>query len=159
MSETDAGLAVINSGKYGVGLEGPEVSLSLLRSTIRPDITSDMGHHDLRYVILPHPGDAVSAEINRQAFAYNIPLSQARPEIPESWRQALCGSGLWLQSLKLSEDEKSLVIRLSEQDGRRARLDFPAPVQLMNMLEDPEGEVQSLDVRPFEIVTLGIPIH
>ena len=47
MSETGAGLAVLNSGKYGVGLEGSEVSLSLLRSTIRPDITSDLGRHSL----------------------------------------------------------------------------------------------------------------
>ena len=158
MSETDAGLAVINCGKYGVGLEGPEVSLSLLRSTIRPDITSDMGHHDLRYVILPHAGDAVAAGVNRLAFAYNAPLTPAAPAVPEAWRHALCESGLWLQSVKLSEDGESLILRLSEQDGRRAEVRFPAPVQLMNLLEDPEGEVRELAVRPFEIVTVGVPL-
>ena len=158
MSETDAGLAVINSGKYGVGLEGKEVSLSLLRSTIRPDITSDMGRHDLRYVILPHAGDAVTAGVNRLAFAYNVPLTQAAPKVPEAWRKAICDSGLWLQSLKLSEEGDSLVLRLCEQDGRRASIAFPAPVQLLNMLEDPEGKAQTLSVKPFEIVTVGIPL-
>lgn len=159
MSETDAGLAVINSGKYGVGLEGKEVSLSLLRATIRPDITSDMGRHDLRYVILPHRGDAVAAGINRTAFAYNVPLTPvAAPALPEEWRRCLCESGLWLQSLKLSEDGGSAVVRLSEQDGCRRSLRFPTPVQLMNMLEDPEQEIRSLSVKPFEIVTFGIPL-
>ena len=161
MSETDAGLAVINTGKYGVGLEGKEVSLSLLRSTIRPDITSDMGSHNLLYVILPHAGDAVSAGVNRLAFACNVPLVPAAPglALPEAWRRALCGSGLWLQSVKVAEDGKSLVVRLSEQDGRRTALDLPSPVQLMNMLEDPEGETSRIAVKPFEIVTFGIPME
>ena len=58
---------MINEGKYGVGLEGDEVSLSLLRATIRPDIDSDMGPHDFCYLILPHAGDAVAAQVNRTA--------------------------------------------------------------------------------------------
>lgn len=40
MSESGSGIAIINEGKYGVGLEKDEISLSLLRATIRPDITS-----------------------------------------------------------------------------------------------------------------------
>ena len=158
ISETGAGLAVINTGKYGVGLEGDEVSLSLLRSTIRPDITSDMGEHHLRYLILPHAGDAVAAEVNRRAFEYNIPLTSADVSLPEPWRQVLADSDLWLQSLKLSEDGARLILRLSEQDGRRLTLPLPAKVQLMNLLEDPEEEISCLRVHPFEILTLGIPL-
>ena len=159
LSETGAGLAVINNGKYGVGLEGDRVSLSLLRSTIRPDITSDMGNHDLRYLILPHEGDAVQAEINRRAFAYNIPLERGAVLIPEKWRKALCSDGLWLQSCKLSEGGDMLVIRLSEQDGRRLHLKLPEQVRLLNLLEDVEGEADQLSVHPFEIVTFGIPLN
>ena len=159
MSETGAGLAVINSGKYGVGLEGDEVSLSLLRATIRPDITSDMGEHDLRYLIVPHEGDAVAAEINRKAFAYNVPMRRGNTAVPEKWRKALADSGLWLQSLKLAEDGSMLVARLSEQDGMRRRLECPEKVLRLNMLEDAEGDGQEIEVRPFEIVTLGIRVR
>ena len=158
MSETGAGIAVINAGKYGVGLEGDEVSLSLLRSTIRPDITSDMGDHDIRYLLVPHKGDAVEAEINRKAFIYNIPLRKGCFTVPEAWRRAICESGLWLQSLKVSEDGTMLVARLSEQDGARRELKCPTPVKTLNMLEDPEGETDTLNVRPFELVTVGIPL-
>ncbi len=158
ISETGAGLAVINSGKYGLGLEGDEVSLSLLRSTMRPDIESDMGRHDLRYLILPHAGDAAEAGINRRAFEYNIPLRTGTVSVPELWRSFLAGSGLWLQSCKLSEDGSMLVLRLSEQDGRRFRLALPRAVRVLNMIEDVQGEADTLAVSPFEILTVGIPV-
>lgn len=160
LSETGAGVAVINSGKYGVGIEKNEVSLSLLRSTIRPDITSDMGRHDIKYMIVPHEGDAVQAGINRMAFEYNIPLRKASGRLPEAWAKALCESGLWLQSMKVSEDGNCLVMRLSEQDGCRRTVSFPAKVYLMNMLEDvidPEG-AEAIDVSPFEILTVALPM-
>ena len=159
LSETGAGVAVINSGKYGVGIEDGEVSLSLLRATIRPDITSDMGRHHIKYLIMPHKGDAVQAGINKLAFAYNVPLTKAAPMLPERWRKALCESGLWLQSVKVSEDGKYLVLRLSEQDGRHALIRFPQSVYGMNMLED--ADVEPFDakyVSPFEILTVGIPM-
>ena len=160
MSETGAGVAVINSGKYGVGIEKNEVSLSLLRSTIRPDITSDMGPHDIKYLIVPHEGDAVQANINRLAFAYNVPLIKASPAVPEKWQKALCESGLWLQSVKLSEDGKLLVLRLSEQDGGRKLVQFPEKVRVLNMLEDAfENEyIDNIPVSPFEILTVGLPM-
>ncbi len=159
LSETGAGVAVINSGKYGVGIEDGEVSLSLLRATIRPDITSDMGRHHIKYLIVPHEGGPVQAGINKLALAYNVPLVKAAPSLSEKWRKALCKSGLWLQSVKVSEDGKYLVLRLSEQDGRRALIRFPQGVYGMNMLEDADEEpIDAKYVSPFEILTVGVPM-
>ena len=156
LSESGAGIAVINEGKYGVGLEGDEVSLSLLRATIRPDITSDMGHHDICYVILPHSGNAVEAGVNRAAFEYNVPLRRAGVKIPQVLADVLDDCGLFLQAMKRSEEGTKIVLRLSEQDGARGKISFPFPVTVMNMLEDPEGETQTVSFTPFEILTLGI---
>lgn len=159
LSETYGGIAVINNGKYGVGIEKNEVSLSLLRSTIRPDITSDMGQHDFRYLIVPHGDGPAEAGINDHAYAYNIPLVKAGVSLPEEWRKTICESGLWLQSAKISEDGKMLVLRFGEQEGARCYgLRFPQPVKLLNMLEDVEGEAQTVKAKPFEIITVGIPL-
>lgn len=158
MSESGAGIAIINEGKYGVGLEGDEISLSLLRATIRPDVTSDMGHHDFCYVILPHAGDAVQAQVNKLAFEYNVPLVKADVTVPAALKDALCSCGLYLQSLKVSEDGQQLIIRLSEQDGARGKVKLPMTVKLLNMLEDEEDEADVIAYRPFEIITLGIPM-
>ena len=61
-------------------------------------------------------------------------------------------------ALKLAEDGGMLVARLSEQDGMRRQLRCPGRVHLLNMLEDVEGEAQEIPVKPFEIITVGIPL-
>lgn len=53
MAESDGGIAILNDGKYGVGVDENHITLSLLRATIRPDIISDMGKHDFVYRIVP----------------------------------------------------------------------------------------------------------
>lgn len=156
MSESGSGLAIINEGKYGVGLEEDEISLSLLRANIRPDITSDIGHHDFCYLILPHSGDAVEAKVNQTALEYNVPLCRSDLSVPESLRSTLNDCGLYLQAMKRSEDGNTIVVRLSEQDGRRGKLRFPYPVQVMNLIEDPESTSDVVSYHPFELITVGI---
>lgn len=156
MSESGGGVAIINEGKYGVGLEESEISLSLLRANIRPDITSDIGHHDFCYVILPHRGDAVEAEINKISLEYNIPLRRSSLSVPSALRSALNDCGLYLQAMKRSEDGKSIVLRLSEQDGRRGKITFPFEVQIMNLIEDVEKTSSVVPYHPFELITVAV---
>lgn len=152
LSETDGGVAIINDCKYGVGFDENKISLSLLRATVRPDPTSDMGQHSFCYLILPHAADAVTAGVNKTALEYNIPLVKADVSCQNTF------DGLFLQAMKLSEDGKMIVVRLSECDGRRGVMHLPKKVKLLNMLEDVEGESDTLSYTPFEILTVGIPL-
>lgn len=154
MSESGGGVALLNEGKYGVGGEGSLMSLSLLRATERPDTTSDIGRHVFSYVILPHAGDPVTAEINRAALEYNVPLT--RVAAPLSFSKTF--DGLYLQAMKHSEDGRYLVLRLSEQDGRRGRIRLSAPVRTMDLLEDVTGETSLIEYRPFELLTVAYPL-
>lgn len=151
LSETDGGVALINDGKYGVGLLENTMSLSLLRATIRPDVTSDMGMHNFCYMIMPHADNAVAAGINNLAFQYNVPLvkSDAEWSLPDF-------APLYLQAAKLSENGKMAVIRLSEQNGTRGTIKLDKPVKLLNMLEDVQKEIDTIEYKPFEIITIGI---
>jgi len=156
-AETTGGIALINENKYGLGPEENGMSLSLLRSTIRPDILSDMGHHDFCYVILPHAGNAVEAGINRKALEYNTPLIKADVQIPQNASGWDFG-GLYLQAVKLSEDGRSIVLRLSEQDGKRGTCKLPKKAVTMNMLEDADGETDIIHYAPFELITIAYPL-
>lgn len=166
MSETDAGVALINEGQYGVGIEENHITLSLLRATMRPDITSDRGYHDFCYQILPHEGNHVQAKINRFALEQNVPLKKPALSVTEhEGLKALladlnkAGSNLILQAMKWSEDEKSIIVRLSEQDGRRGIVRMSKKVQPVNMLEDATGElIDVLAYKPFEILTFAYQI-
>ncbi len=153
LAETDGGIALLNDCKYGVGFDENKISLSLLRATIRPDPTSDMGLHHFCYMILPHAGDAVSAHINRIALEYNIPIVKADVSCQNTF------PGLFLQAMKLSEDGKMVVVRLTETEGHRGTLRLPKKVRLLNMLEDEEGESDCIAYKPFEILTIGIPLE
>ncbi len=150
LAEQGGGVALINEGKYGVGLCENSMSLSLLRGTVRPDIESDMGKHDFCYMIMPHSGSFIDAEINNKAFEYNIPLTRADVSCANTF------PGLFLQAMKRSEDGKHIVVRLSEQYGKRGTLTFPKPVKVMNMLEDILFESDKIEYKPFEILTIGI---
>ncbi len=150
MAEQGGGVALINQGKYGVSALNNTMALSLLRSTIRPDPTSDMGKHSFCHMIYPHGGDAVFAEINRKAFEYNIPLRKADTEsqLPDF-------GSLWLQAVKLSEDGNRIVVRLCEQNGERGEIVLPEKADVLNMIEDKIGETDRIQYSPFEIITLG----
>lgn len=151
MSEAGGGIALINDGKYGAGFLNNSMSLSLLRATERPDVTSDIGEHSFSYMIVPHKDDAVTAGINSLALQYNAPLVKADAE----WTLPTF-EPLYLQAVKKSEDGKLTVIRLCEQDGKRGRIKLPQKVKLLNMLEDIEGETDVIEYKPFEIITIGI---
>ncbi len=151
MSETGGGIAIINKGKYGIGAYRSGMSLSLLRATIRPDPTSDMGRHNFSYVIYPHGGDFVKAGVNRLALEYNTPLIKA----DKALKLDRSFAPLLLQSVKLSENGEYIVYRLSEQDGARGRINLGKNYAVMNLLEDVTGETDTVDYSTFEIITIA----
>lgn len=153
LDEATGGVALINNGKYGVSFENNSMALSLLRATERPDVTSDLGHHDFCYMILPHADGAVAAGVNNVALQYNSPLVKGDCE----WNYPTF-EPLYLQAAKRSEDGKMNVIRLSEQDGKRGSIKLEKPVKLLNMLEEVIGETDTITYTPFEIITIGVDL-
>lgn len=151
LSETDGGIAIINDGKYGIGFDENTMSLSLLRATIRPDVTSDMGQHNFCYMIYPHNKNAVDANINKIAFQFNEQLVKADVQYSGDTFEPL-----YLQAMKQSEDGSMTVIRLSEQDGKRGKIKLSKPVKLLDMLENEIGKTDVIEYKPFEIITLGV---
>lgn len=151
LSETDGGIAIINDGKYGIGFDENTMSLSLLRATIRPDVTSDMGQHNFCYMIYPHNKNAVDANINKIAFQFNEQLVKADVQYSGDTFEPL-----YLQAMKQSEDGSMTVIRLSEQDGKRGKIKLSKPVKLLDMLENEVGKTDVIEYKPFEIITLGV---
>ncbi len=151
LSETDGGIAIINDGKYGIGFDENTMSLSLLRATIRPDVTSDMGQHNFCYMIYPHNKNAVDANINKIAFQFNEQLVKADVQYSGDTFEPL-----YMQAMKQSEDGSMTVIRLSEQDGKRGKIKLSKPVKRLDMLENEIGKTDVIEYKPFEIITLGV---
>ena len=153
ISEADAGIAVINDCKYGVGVSDKEITLSLLRATERPDPLSDLGQHNFTYVIYPH-GDMSYSDINKKALIFNTPLVKTEKlSVPEEF---FGDKNLILQSVKKAENSDMTVLRFAESSGARGKLTFPHPVKVLNFLEDEEYEASEVSYKPFEIITIGL---
>ncbi len=152
IAETDGGVAVLNDGKYGVGVSEKSVTLSLLRATERPDPQSDLGEHDFCYRILPHAGGTQQANVHGAALIFNAPLVYTQPlQVPALLKRF---EGLYLQCVKRSEDGKKTVCRLIETDGRRGTCDLGETVTVTDLLERPLFETDKLHFKPFEIITV-----
>jgi alpha-mannosidase len=169
LSEPGYGVALLNDGKYGHSARDNVLGISLLRSPLYPDPLADEGEHRFTYSLFPHPGDWTEAGVAREAFSLNSPLvvGGGGGEAAEYGLVATEGVELALGSLKRAEDGRGVILRLYEPHGKRgpATLRFafgPNSVERVNLLEEPEGTVETregevrLDVRPFEVLTLRV---
>ena len=151
------GLAVLNDGKYGVGITRRGVSLSLLRATERPDPQSDLGRHNFCYRIVPLAQNFNHCGVQRQACCYNAPLVPCGGLSVPPVLAALAEEGsLYLQAAKLSEDGERIILRLVEQTGDCGVISLPEEVAVCDLLERPLFTARELSYAPFEILTLAV---
>ncbi len=132
----------------------------------------ELGQHTFEYAMQPHDGDWRQAEMYKQApeFSHRPIAIQANAEgeLPaEHSFIKLTPHNLILSALKKAEDSDAVILRFFETTG----VNTPAEVELfkdikrlttVDLLEREEGELPfegnrfSLEVKPFEIVTLKL---
>lgn len=172
------GVTLVNSSKYGFGLEKDTLHMTLLRASIDPDPLPDLGEHLIEYALIPHGpgwgiGDAMQA-----GEEFNIPLVVTscdfhNGDLPTSASfLSIANPNVRLAALKKGQDGRSLVLRLVEVEGREteAQLTF-SPLLLskgmravaVDTLERPvenvarlEGERLHVALPAFGIVTVRI---
>lgn len=173
MSEGGHGIALLNDGKYGHDFLDGDLRLTLLRSPKAPDPDCDMGLHRFTYCLLPHYGGLQQSDVVASSYALN-----ARPWAEPLGRHAgeavtlpkLVSSSdrsLVVDTLKLSEDRRSLIVRLYECHNARgtAAVRCALPISKAFVTDLEENPLRPLDLsegtiyvpfRPFEIVTLSL---
>lgn len=170
LSETRFGAALLNDGKYGIGVRGSDARLTLLKSGTHPDPRGDEGVHAFTYALLPHAGGFSAEAVVRPGYELNVaPRAVAAPgaaDVPGL--VALDTPNLVVEAVKWAEDGSGYVLRCYECEGTaaRAQLRFGrdvARVAETNLLEDEvvaelsvRGRVARCDFRPFEIKSLRV---
>ena len=175
VAEPDFGVAILNTGRYGHGVFGGAVRVSLAKAAKYPDPNADRGHHQVTLAIRPHRGGLI--EVRDAAARLNAPLrviSDGRaitPIAPIARITAADGGrapGVEVDAIKLADDGSGdLIVRLHEAVGNRTRISVATPGRVTdawqcNLLEEPQtGEevgdgVVALTLRPFQIVTLRL---
>ncbi|MEW6455519.1 MAG: glycoside hydrolase family 38 C-terminal domain-containing protein [Acidobacteriota bacterium] len=152
-SAEDYGVSILTRSKYGYDVHGNRMRISLLRSPKDPDPTADRGQHEIEYALFPHKGCWRMNNTPRLAYDYNNPLIAFLSEkhdgslpISNSFLN-LEPENIILSSLKLSEDDKSIILRTYEAHGKdteaRIVLPFtPEEVFTVDFLEKTKAKVE-----------------
>jgi alpha-mannosidase len=157
-------VALLSDSKYGYSAFGHTLRMSLLRAPKSPDPQADLGEHAFAYALFPHAGDWQDGGVLAEAAAFNAPLRWGSGLQRGAWLR-VDPPGIVLDTVKLAEDSRALVLRLYEPYGGRgrARIELAMPVssaRRSNLLEDDLGAADTdgsaivVDYRPWEIVTL-----
>ncbi len=177
LSEGGYGVSILNDCKYGYDIKDNRMRLTLLRGTVYPDPTGDIGEHDFTYSILPHTGDWRRGDTVRHAYALNVPLLPAagtgvceKGTAPSTGCYSFArieNANVILDTIKGAEDGDGLILRVYECQGTRgkAAIDFGFALKdavecdLMETCESElpvEGSRLCFAIRPYEIKTFRI---
>jgi alpha-mannosidase len=178
------GVALLNDSKYGYDILGNVMRLSLLRAPVSPSPVMDRGRHTFTYALLPHVGDFRAAGVIEEAYALNMPLrvvpvgpgaggggggsgAGGSGDPLGSWSAfTVSDPGVFIEAVKRAERSDTLIVRLYEAWGRRVVASVAtglsvvsaSRVDLLEREDSPvaldAGRAVTLDLRPFEIVTL-----
>jgi alpha-mannosidase len=174
VAEPDFGVAILNNGRFGHGLFGGRVRVSLARAAQFPDPLADRGRHNVSLAVRPH--GAGLGEVRDAASRFNHPLrvvgpsataTASRPPRPVVAVTSDPG-GVEVDAVKLADDGSGdLIVRLHEACGNRLRASVVAADRIeaawrCNLLEEPEAGEEvgdgaiAITLRPFQIVTLRL---
>jgi alpha-mannosidase len=146
------------------------IGLTLIKSGIEPNPTTDQEVHHFTYAIYPHAEKWQAAGTVPQAFFLNQPALAVQGGKPgESFSLAgLDAPNVVLETIKRAEDGDGAIVRMYECENSltNVTLDWNLPfhaAESCNCLEQPDGEpVEVKDgkitftVKPYEIKTIRI---
>ena len=169
VSEPGWGVAVLNDGRYGHGVQDGGVRVSLLRAAKFPDPVQDHGRHSVTIAVMPHSGGL--PEVVREAECLNVPLREVLPGSAAGTPTPLVeltGTGVEISAVKRADDGSGdVVVRLAEMCGARTPVTVRLPRRIedarrCNLLEEPQSAIDTGDgivavtMQPFELVTLRL---
>ncbi len=165
LSDDDYGVAILNrGGVQGYGARDNVIGLTLWRSPMfPPNPFLDYGNVTVEYAIYPHIGDWVSARVPKVAQAYNTPLRPVNGYAGEMKFLEISTDSVLMESVKLGEDDSSLIMRLWEPYGKHTIVGIRIAGRFSNaeetdLLERGVGKVDlsAIQLSPFEIKTIAL---
>ena len=164
LSETRAGAAILNDGKYAITAEGGKLRLSLHKGGTRPDFEGDHGLHKAVFSFLPHAGGFCAESVVRPAYALNVPVVVGRGDFALQPLAVPQAANVIVETVKPCEDaENACIVRLYEAEGTytvcpMTYADSVKKIEQTNMLEETQAALTDapLTFRPFEIKTIKL---
>ncbi|ERI94455.1 glycosyl hydrolase family 38 protein [Clostridiales bacterium oral taxon 876 str. F0540] len=175
LSEGDYGVSLLNDSKYGHDIKDGLMRLTLIKSGIEPNETTDQEEHFFTYSLYPHSGDWKEAKTIQNAYSLNIPLYNKVSEehsgsLPRILSLAKTDrDNVMIEVVKKAEDSDDLIIRLYECHNKRSKVNVTIFKDILSVIEcnlmerelqniDFQGKNFSFEIKPFEIKTFKLSL-
>ncbi len=169
--EENRGCAVLNDCKYGVNVVGDTIKLTLLKSTLAPDMHADQGEQTFTYALCVWQGPFVDSDVVREGYELNAPLMVVPGDGGTQSLFTVDAPNVILETVKPAEDGSAdVVLRLYEAKRAAVRCSLTTTLPIVSactvdMLETvvheelpvADGTI-SLDLGPFEVKTVRLRV-
>ncbi len=171
LSEGHYGVSLLNDCKYGHSVKDSNMALTLIKSGIEPNPTTDQEEHDFTYALYPHAEGWRAAGTVAESYKLNQPLVtelHAREDGLESTSfAAVDAANVIIETIKQAEDGNGVIVRMYESDNAYTKAtvtvntDF-SKAYVCNLLEEEEQEAHvsgrdiAVELKPYEVITLKL---
>lgn len=176
LSEGEFGVSLLNDSKYGHDIKDGLMRLTLIKSGIEPNPTTDQEEHFLTYSLYPHSGDWKEAKTVQSAYGLNVPLysvveDEHEGKLPSELSLVKADKdNVIIEVIKKAEDSEDLILRLYECHNNRSRVNLTLSNEIESVVECNlmERDLESVDfdkncftfeIKPFEIKTFKLKLR
>lgn len=119
LSEGHYGVSLLNDCKYGHSVKDSCVGLTLIKSGIEPNPTTDQEEHFFTYSLYPHAQGWQNGGTVQEAYKLNQPsLSIKGGERGKIFSLAsIAASNVMIETIKRAEDGDGIIVRMYETDN------------------------------------------
>ena len=160
---------MLNDCKYGHSVKDSNMALTLIKSGIEPNPTTDQEEHFFTYAIYPHAEGWRSADTVGEAYKLNQPaIAVSGGRAGESFSLAQIDKGnVILETIKAAEQGEGTVLRMYESENALTKAVLTvnkefSKAYICNLLEEEieeartDGNRITVICKPYEIVTVKI---
>ena len=166
---------MMNDSKYGHDIHDGLMRLTLLKSGILPNPTTDQEEHNFTYSLYPHKGDFKDAGTVQMAYNLNVPLYAKLEDAHEgqlSDKLSLARvdkENVIIEVVKKAEDSDDLIVRMYECYNNRTNVTLEMfkeieSIKECNLIENDIRNIDSyenkatFEIKPFEILSLKVKL-
>ena len=169
VSEGGYGVSILNDCKYGHSVDHSDIGLTLIKSGIEPNPTTDQEDHYFTYAIYPHAGTWREANTLQEGYDLNQPVLAVNGTAQNSEYSFIsCDkNNVMLETVKPAEDGNGIILRVIEEKNTKtkAKLHFAQEVKsvcecdlMENKVADmcADGKDVCITIAPYEIKTYRV---
>ena len=169
VSEGHYGVSLLNDCKYGHSIKDGNIGLTLIKSGIEPNPTTDQEEHVFTYAIYPHGETWKAAQTVKKAYFLNQPAYAVMKGADKEKYSfvSVNQSNVVIETIKAAEDGDGVIVRVYESENARTKtvLNFGVDVvsaEECNLIEEKEQDVilndnsLSFVMKPYEIKSFRI---